>query len=167
MCKLCFVACGPPLAHGCAKHKDELPRASWNPYDFFKLSLFGTSVSSFLPSFLLILLGKQILRSSKNWVVMSAIIAIPLRIQNLPEEQKETYFTEWSNMSRYETKFPHRKLTDVCFYLLTKWRREHISVLAKDGIASSNYSKKIPLALVTNMSRKHTLQMFRNKILCS
>ena len=34
---------------------------------------------------------------------MSAIIAIPFRIQNLPDKQKETYFTEWSNTSRYET----------------------------------------------------------------
>ena len=57
------MACGPPLAHGSTKHKDELPRASWNPYDFFKVSLFGNSVSSFLSFFLLILLLPLLLLS--------------------------------------------------------------------------------------------------------
>ena len=52
---------------------------------------------------------------------MSAIIAIPFRIQNLPDKQKETYFTEWSNTSRYETlNFPIGSEQMFVFNLLTK-----------------------------------------------
>ena len=114
----------------------------------------------------LILLGKQILRSSKNWVVMSAIIAIPFRIQNLPDKQKETYFTEWSNTSRYETLNLHIGSKQMFVFTFLPNEAES-TLLAKDRIASSNYSKKYLWLWFTNMSRKHTFQKFRNKILCS